>query len=375
MDTFPDGVEVVASLDRARHLDSPPLLVLDAVTGFLDRHGIGSGPLAWQRIGDGQSNVTYLIERGRECVVLRRGPRPPLPRSTHDMVREARVQKALGEHGVPVPEILAVCEDESLLGVPFYLMSRLDGTVITDTIPSHLSSAEQRRATSEAVVDALVALHGIDVTRGELASLGRPEGYLRRQVDRFSGLWEVSATRSLPAVERVGDWLGRNLPASQAASVVHGDYRMGNLMFVPEAPARVLAILDWEMATLGDPLADLGYLTATWSEAGSPPTPLELTRVTRSPGYLTQRRLAERYQSRTGLDLTPLPWYQTLALWKAAIFCEAIYTRWQRGERPDDTSFGPSLGTGVPRLLERAGRYADLNYAREGDLYQHHRRR
>ncbi|TWV58041.1 phosphotransferase family protein [Streptomyces misionensis] len=166
MHTAPDGVEVVAGGETARHLDSPPLLVLDAVTGFLDAHGIGSGPLAWQRIGDGHSNITYLIQRGGDCVVLRRGPRPPLPKSTHDMVREARIQKILGEHGVPVPEIVAVCEDESLLGVPFYLMSRLDGIVITDTIPPHLSSAEQRRATSEAVVDTLVALHGIDVTGG-----------------------------------------------------------------------------------------------------------------------------------------------------------------------------------------------------------------
>ncbi|ROQ35795.1 aminoglycoside phosphotransferase (APT) family kinase protein [Streptomyces sp. PanSC19] len=360
MHTVPDGVEVVASREEARRLDSPPLLVLDAVTGFLDAHGIGHGPLAWQRIGDGHSNVTYLIERGNESVVLRRGPRPPLPKSTHDMVREARIQKILGGQGVPVPEILAVCEDETVLGVPFYLMSRLDGTVVTDTIPAHLSPAAQRRATSEAVVDTLVALHAIDVTEGELASLGRPEGYLGRQVERFRGLWDVNTTRDLPAVERIADWLARNLPASQAASVVHGDYRMGNLMFAPQAPARVLAILDWEMATLGDPLADLGYLTATWSEAGHPATPLELTRVTRSPGYLTRRQLAERYQHRTGLDLTPLPWYQTLALWKAAIFCEAIHTRWQRGERPNDTVFGPSLETGVPRLLGRAGRYASL---------------
>ncbi|MFF7381597.1 phosphotransferase [Streptomyces griseoluteus] len=358
--TVPDGVEVVASRECARRLDSPPLLILDSVTAFLDRHGIGSGPVAFQRIGDGHSNVTYLIERGDRSVVLRRGPRPPLPKSTHDMVREARVQRILGRHGIPVPEIIAVCEDESVLGVPFYVMSRLDGTVITDTIPPHLSPAGQRRATSEAVVDVLVALHGIDVTEGEVASLGSPEGYLRRQVDRFRGLWEVNTTRGLPAVERIGDWLGRNLPTSRTASVVHGDYRMGNLMFAPEAPARVLGVLDWEMATLGDPLADLGYLTATYSEAGSPATPLELTRVTRSPGYLTRRGLAERYQSRTGLDLTALPWYQALALWKAAIFSEAIYTRWQRGERPHDTTFGPSLEAGVPRLLERAGQYAGL---------------
>ncbi|GHB52010.1 acyl-CoA dehydrogenase [Streptomyces viridiviolaceus] len=360
MHTVPDGVEVVASWDAARHLESPPLLVVDAVTDFLDTHGVGHGPMAWQRIGDGQSNITYLLQRGGDCVVLRRGPRPPLPKSTHDMVREARIQKILRGHGVPVPEIVAVCEDESLLGVPFYLMSRLEGTVVTDAIPSHLSSLEQRGATSVAVVDTLVALHRIDVTRGELASLGSPDGYLRRQVDRFSGLWEVNTSRSLPAVERIADWLGRNLPTSQAAAVVHGDYRMGNLMFAPHAPAGVLAVLDWEMATLGDPLADLGYMTATYSEAGALPTPLELTPVTRAPGYLTRLQLADRYRSRTGLDLTPLPWYQTLALWKAAIFCEAIYTRWRRGERPDDTDFGPSLETGVPRLLDMAAQYAGL---------------
>ncbi|MFG2821653.1 phosphotransferase family protein [Kitasatospora sp. NPDC048365] len=363
MQTVPDGAEVVAGPEEARHLDSPPLLVVDAVTEFLDAQGIGSGPLAWQRIGDGHSNITYLIERGDTSVVLRRGPRPPLPKSTHDMVREARIQKILRGHGVPVPEIIAVCEDESVLGVPFYLMSRLDGTVVTDTIPTHLFSPEQRTATSAAVVDALVALHGIDVTTGELAALGSPGGYLRRQVERFSGLWEVNTTRSLPEVERIAHWLGRNLPTSQATAVVHGDYRMGNLMFAPQSPARIIGILDWEMATLGDPLADLGYLTATYSEAGTPATPLELTPVTQGPGYLTRRQLAERYQARTGLDLTPLPWYQALALWKAAIFCEAIHTRWQRGERPNDTVFAPSLEAGVPRLLAMAAQYAGLGAA------------
>lgn len=248
MHTVPDGVEVVSDWAAARQLERPPLLIVDTVTAFLDAHGVGHGPIAWQRIGADQSNVTYLIERGGDHVVLRRGPRPPLPRSTHDMVREARIQRFLHGHGhgygVPVPEIVAVCEDESLLGVPFSLMSRVAGTVVTDAIPSHLSSLAQRRATSAAVVDTLVALHRVEVSEGELASLGSPDGYLRRQVERFSGLWEVNTSRSLPAVERIADWLGRNLPASQADAVVHGDYRMGNLMFAPRAAAGVLAVLD-----------------------------------------------------------------------------------------------------------------------------------
>jgi aminoglycoside phosphotransferase (APT) family kinase protein len=365
MQTIPDGVEVVASLSDAGQLDSPPLLVVDAVVGFLDSCGIGAGPLSWSRIGDGQSNVTYRLQRGREVFVLRRGPRPPLPKSTHDMVREARIQKLVRQQGVPVPEVLAVCEDESVLGVPFYVMSFLEGTIITDSIPANLASIAQRVATSGTVIDTLVQLHQVDVSAGELATFGRPDGYLHRQVERFSTLWDVNTTRNLPEVAMIGHWLERNTPTSQAAAVIHGDFRTGNLMFASESPARVVAILDWEMATVGDPLADLGYLTATYAEAGSFVTPLELTSVTREAGYLTRAQLISRYRERMDLDLDALPWYQTLALWKASIFCEAIYTRWLNGERPDDTGFGPSLESGVPRLLEGAQQFAGIRAAIE----------
>ena len=356
--TRPDGVEVVTTPEEALALSRPPLLVLDTVTAFLDAHGLGRGPVAWERIGDGQSNITYRIRRGAETFVLRRGPRPPLPRSTHDMVREARIQQLLRAEGIPVPEILAVCEDESLLGVPFYVMSYLDGEVITDWVPQHIGSLEQRDATSRAVVDTLIQLHHVDVGEGELAALGRPQGYLERQVKRFAGLWETNTTRGLPQVEKLGNWLARNVPDTQRVSVVHGDYRMGNLMFAGSAPAEVVGILDWEMATLGDPLADLGYLTATWAEPGSTPTVMELTSVTRQPGYWTRERIVARYAERTGLDVDVLPWYQALALWKSAIFCEAIRTRWLRGERPGDEVFGPSLEAGVPLLLQQAAKHS-----------------
>ncbi|MCC9197071.1 phosphotransferase family protein [Arthrobacter sp. zg-Y820] len=358
--SVPDGTEVVATQADAEALASPPLLILDAVTAFLDAHNLGSGPLSWAQIGDGQSNITYRIQRGSEVFVLRRGPRPPLPPSTHDMVREARIQQLLHTQGVPVPDILAVCEDESVLGVPFYVMTYLEGLVITDTVPAPLNSAAQRLATSNAVVDTLVQLHRVDVTVGGLASFGRPDGYLRRQVERFSALWDINTTRSLPDVARLGSWLADNLPESQHAAVLHGDYRQGNLMFHGSAPARVTAVLDWEMAAVGDPLADLGYLTATYAEPGSPPSPLELSAVTRGPGYLRRSELIARYQAQTGLSLEALPWYQALALWKASIFCEAIYTRWLKGERPNDTRFAPSLEAGVPQLLEQARAFAGL---------------
>lgn len=350
----PDGVEVVATAVEARTLTSPPLLILDVVTAYFDEQGLGTGPLAWERIGDGQSNITYRIRRSGQTYVLRRGPRPPLPRSTHDMVREARIQQLLYAEGVLVPQILAVCADESLLGVPFYVMSFLDGVVITDAAPPALDTIEQRGATSRAVVDTLAQLHRVDVTRPELSALGRPDGYLERQIRRFSGLWETHTTRHLPMVANLAEWLESNRPEPQGVSVVHGDYRLGNLMFSNSAPTSVAGILDWEMATLGDPLADLGYLAATYSEAASAPTVMELTPATRRPGYWSKAQLVERYAEQTGFEMTALPWYQVLALWKSAVFCEAIYTRWLKGERPEDKVFGPSLETGVPRLLQQA---------------------
>lgn len=350
MNTEPDGFDVVATAADAGSM--PPLLVVDTVEKYLDGLGIGDGPLQWQRIGDGQSNVTFLLRRGDRQVVLRRGPRPPIPRSTHDMLREARLQKLLAPAGVPVPEIIDVCEDESLLGVPFYLMEFVDGDIVTTDLPAGYESEASRRRLAEVVVKTLAGLHAIDVTVEPYAALGRPEGYLERQIGTFLKLWPLTTQRDLPDVVRLGEWLGAHVPATQRPSFVHGDYRLGNLMLARGVP-RVAAVLDWEMATLGDPLADLGYLTATWSDPATEALVLELSPVTALPGFLTKDGLVEHYVSRTGLDVSDLPWYQALALWKAAVFCEAIYTRWRNGERPGD-SFGPLLEDGIPLLLDTA---------------------
>lgn len=356
MPSDPDGVEVVQTAAHAAALPLPPLLIVDSLRRYLDDHGLGEGELSWQRIGDGHANITYLIQRGDTSYVLRRGPRPPHPPSTHDMIREARIQRLVAAAGVAVPNIVSLCEDPQVVGAPFYVMDYLDGTVITDQIPPQLDAPDQRKATGLAAIDALVALHSLDVTHGELASIGRPDGYLERQVRRFSTLWDQTTERTLPEVSAVRRWLAERVPQSQRASVVHGDYRIGNLMYERGAPARVSAILDWEMATLGDPLADLGYLTATYTGPDSTGTPIELTPVTREPGYPTRDELLTRYGDATGLDLSHLPWYQVLALWKAAIFCEAMYTRWLHGERPGDT-FAPTLEEGVPAMIREAQRY------------------
>lgn len=358
MTTTQGATEIVATAEQARSLAMPPLLIIDEVERFLDAWHLGSGPSEVVRIGEGQSNVTYRIRRDGADLVLRRGPRPPLPPSTHDMIREARMQSVLAAEGFPVPRIRAVCEDDGVLGVPFYVMDHVDGLVITDQLPETFSAPEDRAGLSATLVDTLVRLHAVDVSHPEVSSMGRPQGYLERQVRRFGDLWEVNSTRHIPLVGRLGSWLAENRPQTQAHAVIHGDYRMGNLMFAPGRPPRAAAVLDWEMSTLGDPLADLGYLSATYAEPGEDSTVLELTSVTRCPGFHTRDELIEAYAARSSLDLSPLPWYQALALWKAAIFCEAIYTRWLRGERPEDTDFASQLETGVPRLLEKAQDFA-----------------
>ncbi|GAA5031640.1 phosphotransferase family protein [Microbacterium fluvii] len=346
--------DVALTRADAQRMPHPPLLVIESLREYLSSVGL-SGDLSWARIGDGHSNVTYGLDVGARRLVLRRGPRPPLPPTTHDMLREARVQRLLADAGVPVPRIVAVCDDESVLGVPFYLMERLDGVVVTDAVPA--MSASDPAAIAWAAVDALADLHAVDVSQGELATLGRPDGYLSRQVSRFASLWPTVSRRSFVEVDRLAEGLATRVPTSARASVVHGDYRIGNLMLAPEAPVRVQAILDWEMATLGDPLADLGYFLATYAEPGAAVTPLELTPVTRGEGFPSRAQLAERYALRTGADLGALGWYRTLALFKAAVFCEAIYTRWCDGERPGD-EFAPRLAEGVPLLLREAEREA-----------------
>jgi aminoglycoside phosphotransferase (APT) family kinase protein len=324
---------------------------LDALESFLDGHGLGDGPVRATPIGAGASNLTYLLERDGARVVLRRPPPPPLPPSAHDVVREARIQMALAPAGVRVPEILAVCEDESVLGVSFYLMAELQGCVISEELPAAIDAPEERRRLADEVLDGLVQLHAIDWAALGL-QIGKPTGYLDRQLRRWSGLWEVNATRELAACAELGERLRASMPESRPATAVHGDYRLGNIMVADHPPARLVAIVDWEMATIGDPLADLGYLTATWSQPGVPDHPLLLSPVTDRPGFRTRDELIGRYADETGRDVSRLDWYQAFALWKAAVFCEAIYSRYLRGERSD--SWSGSLCDGVPRLLDVA---------------------
>jgi aminoglycoside phosphotransferase (APT) family kinase protein len=348
-----DIVETAADAER---LSKPPLLVLDRVQAFLDEHGLGAGEIRARRIGEGGgSNFTFLLQRAASWFVLRRPPRPPLPPSAHDVVREARLQVALREAGFTrLPNIVAVCDDESLLGVPFYVMDYLDGFVPTDALPPGLEAETARRSLGDDLVDALVEIHAADVTAPGLAAFVRPGSYNERQVRRFAQLWDVNKTRELPQVPEVGQWLADNLPAPLPGTVVHGDYRLGNTMVGLDDPTRIIAVLDWEMGAIGDPRADVGYLLATYSEPGGPPNPLGTSPITALPGFPSTSELVERYAVQSGRDVEPLAWFEALALWKAAVFCEAIYGRYIRGELGAEDTLAARFEAGVPYLAEAA---------------------
>ena len=332
----------------------PPLLVLEPLKAFLDEHRLGEGEIEASPIGEGHSNVTYLIKRGALEVVLRRPPRPPLPPSAHDVLREARLLRALRDTPARVPAVLAVCEEVAIIGCPFYMMERIEGEVMVTSIPPDLDTPGERRTIGEQLIDALVEIHSVDWRAVGLEGFGKPTGYLDRQLRRFVGLWEVNKTREIPAVERVGGWLAENMPSSPAATIVHGDYRLGNTIFAAEPPARLVAVLDWEMATIGDPLADLGYLCMMWTEKADPEGGLReaLGGVTRREGFLTRAELIGYYEQRTGRSMRALRWYTTLALWKSIVFMEGNYKRAVSGTTDDP--YLKQFGDGVLELARQA---------------------
>jgi aminoglycoside phosphotransferase (APT) family kinase protein len=329
-----------------------PLLVLEPLTAFLHVNGLAREDSALDAtpIGDGHSNVTFELSTG---AVLRRPPRGPLPPSAHDVLREARLLRALEPTPVRAPRVLAVCADQAVIGSPFYVMEKVEGHVITNRLPDELDHPAERARIADELIDSLVELHAVDWEAVGLEGFGKPTGYLERQLRRFTGLWDHNRTRDIAEVEQVGEWLARNLPESPPATIVHGDYRLGNTIIAPSPPARLAAILDWEMATIGDPLADVGYLMLHWIEATDPaPGQFNLQNVTRLPGFPTRAEMIGRYEERSGRSMHSLSWYVTLALWKAVVFMEGNYKRAISGSTDDP--YLKSFGEGVLELARRA---------------------
>jgi aminoglycoside phosphotransferase (APT) family kinase protein len=344
---------------------------------------------AIERIGQGQSNLTFRVTLATGDVILRRPPTGPIPPSAHDVLREYRVLHALADSAVPVPRPLAVCADPAVLGAPFYLMEALAGDAIRFELPPALGGQgledevsptspdpaarntgsaaplalhphAWRRAIGEQLVDALAALHTTDPAAVGLADLGRPSGYLARQLRRWQGQLDYARVRPVPDLDWVTAWLGDRLPAETGpACIVHGDYKLDNAIYSFQPPPRLLGIVDWELATLGDPLADLGWLLAFWREAGDPPPELKiLPRVTELPGFSTRAELAARYAARAGRPLPDLAYYVVFALWKMAVLLEGHWARHVRGTAGDfDFAY---LETAGPAFWARLRRMASM---------------
>jgi aminoglycoside phosphotransferase (APT) family kinase protein len=286
-------------------------------------------------------------------VVLRRPPLRAVRPTAHDMTREHRVISALHGTAVPVPRPLLLCTDPDVLGAPFYVMERVDGVIARDRLPDGYAPPERRPALTDALVDVLADLHDVDPAAVGLAGFGRPDGYLDRQLRRWAGEWQaLRPGDDLPAVDALAAELVAKVPREPSGPVVHGDYRLDNVVLHPADPTRVAAVLDWEMSTLGDPLADLGLLLVYWQPApGTVVTPS----VTSLPGFPPRSALVSRYAARRDVDLAALPWYVALGCFKLAVVVAGIVARQRAGAMVDNTDDG--LGARIGPLAE-AGRSA-----------------
>ncbi len=314
--------------------------------------------LAVERHMAGHSNETFFVRFGDREWVLRRPPRGAFLPTAHDVGREYRVLSALSGTGVRAPRPVLFCEDASVIGAPFYLMERIEGSVIRDQLPEPFASDEEtRRGLGDELVDALVELHAVDWKKVGLEGFGKQSGYLERQVRRWSGQLELTEplTRKVPELHAVTKWLREHLDAvpDTAPAIVHGDYKMDNVMYARASPAHLVAILDWEMSTIGDPLADLGWMVSFWREPDDPVAiDLEGRGPTRLPGFQRRDDLIARYEERSGRHVADLTLHMVLAVWKLAILLEGSYARHRAGLTDDP--FFAQMETGVPLLAERA---------------------
>lgn len=313
------------------------------------------GPMQVTQFHGGHANLTYMVSFGDRDIVIRRPPLGPVAPKSHDMEREFRALSGLAPQFSHSPRPLGFCADEEVIGAPFLVMERRRGYVIRSAWPDFLPESPDLRARiSKDLVDALADLHTVDTTRAELASLGRPDGFVERQVRGWLGRWEAAKTREIPDMDRAAAWCLEHLPAPQAVSVLHNDYKLDNCMFDAEDPGHLVAIFDWDMASLGDPLVDLGTLLGYWSEASDDMGRGTAGGVTMLDGFLTREQLTRRYAERTGFDVSNIGFYETFALFKTAVVIEQIYVRWVRGQTKDARF--ESMGAIVPMLAKSAVR-------------------
>ncbi|MFB7736124.1 phosphotransferase family protein [Streptomyces sp. NPDC056112] len=319
--------------------DHPPGLDLDRLRGLLDRErpGLVRGPLTGRLIEGGRSNLTYAVSDGTSRWVVRRPPLGHVLATAHDMGREHRVISALHPTEVPVPRPVLLCEDEDVLGAPFYVMEFVEGTPYRTADQLAPLGEERTRNAVLSLVDTLVELHAVDPAEVGLDGFGRPEGFLDRQLRRWGKQLAASRNRELAGVDELHAALGRALPVSPAPAVVHGDYRLDNVLLGPDD--RITAVLDWEMSTLGDPLTDLGLLVMYSTPLGMPDSPVSTT--AQAPGHPSAAELVERYAARSGRDVSAVSWYTAFAWFKLAVILEGIHYRY---------TLGQTVGRGFDRI-------------------------
>jgi len=319
-----------------------------------------SGPVAVRQFGRGHSNLTYLVTVGDRELVLRRPPFGSKVKTAHDMGREHRILSRLSAVYPRAPRPLLYIEDEGVLGAPFYVMERRKGLILRKDLPAGLElSPAQVRALHENLVDALAELHGLDYAAAGLGDLGKPEGYVERQVTGWARRYEGSKTDDLPVVERVGRWLAGHLPESRGVALIHNDFKLDNVVLDPADPTRITGVLDWEMSTLGDPLMDLGTSLSYWVEAGDSDE-MQLVRwgPTAAPGSLTRAEIAQRYAEKTGADVGQVVFYYAFGLYKTAVVLQQIYYRYKQGLTRDERFAALIMGVhvlmnGAEQAIER----------------------
>jgi aminoglycoside phosphotransferase (APT) family kinase protein len=292
----------------------------------------------------GHSNLTYLVRLGGHEFVLRRPPFGPVAPTAHDMPREYRLLAAVHPLFNLAPRPYLLCEDQSIIGVPFYLMERRRGLVIRRDIPDEIGDdLELRRRVSYGMIDTLSALHAVDIYSSGLVNIGKPIGFVTRQLKGWTERWQRSKTSELAEIDRVIEWLAERIPAEpdpdsgRRATLVHNDFKLDNTMLDPSDPARVVAVLDWEMCTVGDPLIDVGIFLCYWAMKDDPEARREsISPVTTEPGWISRQEVIERYAEKTGRDLSGIAFYETFALFKTAVVLQQIYYRYVKGQTHDE---------------------------------------
>jgi len=296
------------------------------------------GPLIVRQYPSGHSNLTYSLQVGPREMVLRRPPFGSKVKTAHDMGREFRVLSKLHAHYLPAPQVLLFCDDASVLGAPFYLMEPIHGLILRRDVPPGVNfSPEMARGLCESFLDNLALLHGLDYNAIGLADLGKPQGYLERQVRGWIERYYGSKTHDIPEVETISNWIQQHMPASSAAALIHNDYKYDNVVLDPHDLTRIIGLLDWEMCTVGDPLTDLGSALAYWVDASDPPEILE-TRwgPTTYSGSLTRAQLVQRYTQKTGRNVSDMAFYLVFARFKIAVIVQQIYYRYHQGLTHDE---------------------------------------